>query len=123
FLLELLVPLWAQAADDLRRSLREALDFALPLVLQGGGANDQDTFDAETLTHDLGGGDGLDRLAQAHFVADQAAARLGGKESALTLIVVKRHAQEFLEGRAFDAARKGLRQALAPLVGVADPGH
>src|SRR5262249_16007884 len=59
----------AQAADDLNGPADEALDLALPLMLERGGADDEHALDAEMAGHDLGGGDRLDRLAQAHLVA------------------------------------------------------
>ena len=68
----------------------EARDLALPLVLERGRADDQHALDAEVPGHDLRGGDGLDGLAQAHLVADQAAAGAGGEQRALALVVVER---------------------------------
>ncbi len=78
-----------QAADDLRRPAGEALDLALPLVLERGGADDEDALDAEEAGHDLGGGEGLDGLAEAHLVADQAAAGPRGEQGAFLLVVVE----------------------------------
>ena len=89
----------AQAVDDLAGASAAAFDLALPLVLERGGADDEDAFDAEVLGHDLGGGDGLDGLAEAHLVADEAAAGAGGEEDALALVVVERDLEQVLERR------------------------
>ena len=54
--------------------------------------------------HDLNGGDRLDRLAQAHFVADQASPGFGREEDAFSLIIVQVGLQQFVKGgRAADA--------------------
>ena len=70
-----------EAADDLGGAAGEPFDFALPLMLERRRADDEHALDAEEPGHDLGGGDGLDRLAQAHLVADQAAAGAGGEQA------------------------------------------
>ena len=112
----------AQAADDLDGAVAEALDLALPLVLERGRADDQDALDAEEPGHDLGGGDGLDGLAQAHLVADQAAAGPRGEQDALALVIVQRHFEQVLEGGAAAAARERLGDALPAALGVAHLG-
>ena len=61
----------------------------LPLVLERGGRDDQHAFDAGRAGEDFRGGDGLDRLAQAHVVGDQAAARLGREQRPFALIRIE----------------------------------
>src|SRR5207248_2070175 len=99
-----------------------ALDLALPLVFERGGADDEDALDAEVAGHDFGGGQGLDGLAKAHLVADEAAAGTGGEQDRLALVVVKFDPQQVLEGGAADAARKGFGHAPAARFRVAHLG-
>src|SRR5258706_11914164 len=53
-------------------------------------ADDEDPLDVEMAGHDLGRGDGLDRLAQAHLIADQTPPRSRGEERPFLLVVIKR---------------------------------
>ena len=59
--------------DDQRRAAGEPGDLFAPLMLERGGADDQRALDPRRARQDLGCGDGLDRLAQAHVVGEQAA--------------------------------------------------
>src|SRR5690349_23293325 len=45
-------------------------------------------------SHQFDGGDRLNRLAQAHLVADQATAGAGGEQGAFGLIIVERDFQQ-----------------------------
>ena len=72
----------------------ELLDLLLPLVLERGGRDDQHALDAGGAGEDLDGGDGLDRLAQAHVVGDQAAAGLGGEQRPFALIRIERDLEQ-----------------------------
>src|SRR5262245_30272437 len=117
------LPGWSQTADHLRTAVGEAFDFALPLVFQRGRTDDEHTLHAQKLAHDLGGGDTLDRLAEAHFIADQASAGAGREESSLALVLVEGHAEQLLERGAVDAARESLVHQLAAPLRIADLGH
>ena len=76
------------------RPVGEAVDLALPLVLERRRADDQHALDAEVPRHDLGRGERLDGLAEAHLVADQAAPGPGGEQRPLALVVVERHLEQ-----------------------------
>ncbi len=70
---------------------------------------------------DFGGGDGLDRLAQAHFVADQRPARAYCKQGALGLIAIDGHLEQLLQQSIVDATAKDVVQRRGPSLGVALP--
>ena len=82
-----------QTANDLNRALHRTFDLALPLVLEGGGADNEHPFDAEQPGHDFAGGNGLNGFAKPHFVADETAAGFGGEQGPFPLIIVERHAR------------------------------
>jgi hypothetical protein len=56
--------------------------------------------------HDLGGGDGLYRFAQAHFIADEASPGTGREKRALALIVIQRHIHKLVQRGAADSLGK-----------------
>ena len=94
-----------QAADYLGLAFTESFDLALTLVLERRRADwDEDAARRRNAgTSNLDGGDRLDGLAQAHLVADQAAARPRGEQRPLGLVVVERHLEELLEIGALDS--------------------
>ena len=77
--------------------------------------------DAEELGHDLGRGQGLDRLAQPHVVGDQATARLGREQGPFRLVVEQRLLEQLLQAGGAKAARKGLLDPPTPPLGIAHP--
>ncbi len=88
-------------------------------MLEGCGADDQDALDAEVAGHDPGCGDGLDGLAEAHLVGDEAPAGAGGEERAFALVVVEVGFHEPIEFAAADAAGESLVDDLAAAGAVA----
>jgi hypothetical protein len=62
---------------QVRLGAGEARDLPLPLELEGGRADDQRPLDVVVLVQPIGGGDGLQRLAQAHVVGQQRAPAAG----------------------------------------------
>ena len=91
-------------------------------MLQRRWAHDQHALDAGRAGKNLDGGDGLDRLAQAHVVGHQRAAGLGGKQRPFALIRIERDLQQLGEGRRANPPRKRRRHALGQLLLVADLG-
>src|SRR5581483_4387736 len=87
------------------------------------GGNDQQAFDAEEASHNLGGGDGLNRFPQPHFIADEGTPRLGGKQSSFSLIVVQIDTQQVFKGGTLDPAWKCLVDRTFAILGIADFGH
>lgn len=75
-------------------------------MLQRCRTDDQHALDAEVARHDLGRGKRLDRLAQTHLIANQAAAGACGEERAFPLIFVELALQELAEARVADTSRK-----------------
>ncbi len=115
--------LWAQAMDDLRRPVGEARELGFPLVLQRGGAHHQHALHAEVARHQLGRGDGLHRLAQAHLIAQQGAAGTRGEQRAFGLVGVQAGLQQLVQRLVMNAFGVGLRQGLLALFGVAHLGN
>ena len=101
----------------------ESRDLALPLVLQRRGAHHQHLAHAEVPRQQLGRGDGLHGLAQAHLVADQQPAGAGGTQCAFGLVGVQPGAQQLLQLGAGRALGVGLGQHLAAVVGITHLGH
>src|SRR5262249_33998112 len=91
--------------------------------LERSGANDEHALDAEMAGRDLRGGDGLHGLAQAHLVAEQAAAGAGREQGALRLIIVERHLEQLLELAGADPTRKGRVENLLAAVAIAHLRH
>src|SRR5262249_44390159 len=112
-----------ETADDVGLPFGKLLDLALPLVLERRRADDEDPLDAVLLGHDLGGGDGLGSLAQAHLVADEAATGPGGEQGALALVIVERDLEQVLERGAADAAGECVVDLTPALVRVAQLGE
>ena len=117
-----LVPPRTKPFDDQGLAVGEPLDLLLPLVLQRRRRDDQHALNAGNPGEDLGGGDGLDGLAQPHVVGDQAAAPLGGRQRADPLVVEQLHLQQLLEGGASRALRKRTSDKLFEPGLVADLG-
>ena len=69
------------ALDDLHRPAGELADLRFPLVLHRRRGDDQDALDAAFLGEQLGGGHRLHGLAEAHVVAEDAAAAAGGEQA------------------------------------------
>ena len=113
----------AKSGDHHGRTLRETGDLPLPLVLQRRGADDEHPLDAQLPGHDLRSGNGLDRLAEAHLVADQAAARACGEQRAFALVVVKVCFDEGSECGVAGASRKGPRHLPLAAGRVTDLRH
>ena len=82
-----------QALDDHRGAPGEALDLLFPLVFEGCRADHEHPLDPHDLGQDLDGRNGLDRLAQAHIVGNQASAGQRGEQGPLPLVGVELHFQ------------------------------
>ena len=95
----------------------------LPLVLQRRGRDDQHAFDAGGAGEDLGGGDGLDRLAQAHVVGEQAAAGLGGEQGPFALIRIELGLDELVERRALAEGLVDPPRQARPVADLGDERH
>ena len=84
----LLLASCAQSTDDHRPPGCEARDLALPLVLQRCRTDDQRTLDTELMRHDFCRRQRLDRLAQTHLIANEAAIGARREQRAFALILV-----------------------------------
>src|SRR5260370_694469 len=76
---------WRVAFDQLDRPARELLDLRLPLILHRCRRDDEDALDAALAGHQLGGGQRLHGLAQAHVVAKDGPPPTGGEQHAAHL--------------------------------------
>ena len=86
----------------------EARNLALPLVFERGRADHQHFRDTKMPCQYFGRRNGLYGLAQPHIVADQRPAGPHREQSALGLIGIERHLQEFQQPGIDCAARKQL---------------
>ena len=98
--------------------VQEAVRLARVLATHGGSA-----LDAEVVRHHFDGCDRLDRLAEAHLVAEQHPAGPRREQGTLFLIVVQFDLEQILERGAADAAWEGFGHYLAPPLSVAHLGH
>ncbi|MFT4247148.1 MAG: hypothetical protein QM581_03790 [Pseudomonas sp.] len=116
-------PRLAAALDHLRLAPGETRDLALPLILERGRADHQHPAHAEMAGQDLGRGDRLDGLAQAHVVADQRAPGSHREQRALGLVGVERHFDQPGQRRAGRALRERLGQHGAAAFGIVHAGQ
>ena len=84
-------------------------------MLERGRTDDQHALGRTAAHQQLCGGDGLDRLAQAHLVAEKPAARTCGKQCALGLVRVELGLEQPTQFRALRAFRVSrIENLLAP---------
>ena len=110
----------AQAVNHLHFAFGEAREFVLPLMLERRRAYHQDALNTEVAREQLGRGDGLDGLAQAHLVADQRAAGARGEQRAFGLVRVELDFQELGKRLVIPIFRVGLGQGGMPALAIAD---
>jgi hypothetical protein len=108
-----------QAVDHLRLAVGEARELVLPLVLERRGADDQHALHAEVARVQLGRGNGLDRLAETHLVADQCASGTHRDQRTLELVGIELDLEQFREGPVPGAAGVGVGQRGAAAFAIA----
>ena len=84
-------PLVTRAEDELKRQIGEPLDLLLPLGLERSGRDDEHALRLAQAVQQRAGGDGLDRLAEAHLVGEQGAFGECQVQHAFALIGKERH--------------------------------
>ena len=75
-----------RSVDHLRSHLGELLDFGLPLILDGGGRDNQHPLDSFKAAQKFSSGQRLNRLPKAHIVGEYDAPAAGGEQRAARLI-------------------------------------
>ena len=93
----ILLTLCSSAGQNLGLTPGETRNLALPLVLERGRADHQHLGYAEMSRQNLGCRDGLDGLAQPHFIADQHTTRANSKQCALGLIGIEWRFEHLLQ--------------------------
>ena len=89
-----------EALDDDGVAGGELLDFLFPLVLERGGCDDEDAFDAGGRGEDFRRRQRLDRLAQPHVVRQQRPPRPRREKRTAPLVRIEPHLQKVVECRA-----------------------
>ena len=86
-----------QALDDVRLLTRKPFNFALPLILQGCGTDNESRLYQFLLAHQFGSADGLNGLAKTHLVGNDAPALREGESDALFLIRIEWGGEQLVE--------------------------
>ena len=115
----ILLALDTPAGNDAGVTAGKTRNFTLPLVLERCWADHQYFRYAEIPGQDFSGSNGLDRLAQTHFVSDQRPARTYGKQGALSPVWVQRHLEQLFHLWISDAAREQVIECKRSPFGIA----